>query len=146
LYIFIPLRQWIDVDIRAFTAAVRNVMYGKGSLIPLRKFEVQGIIKKSSRGRVVFPPVRYWLGKFVASSVLFLLCYTILNAQEPRELIEKENKEISEAEVEVEELTVEDVQKAIGNLKNNKAAGTVESGLSPLSTGALYGRLQRSLA
>jgi hypothetical protein len=53
------------------------MMYGKGSLIPLRKFEVQGIIKKSLRGRVVFPPVRYWLGKLVALSALFLLCYTM---------------------------------------------------------------------
>jgi len=52
---------------------VRNLIYGKGSLIPLQKFEVQGIIKKSSRGRVVFPPVRYWLGKLVVLSVLFLL-------------------------------------------------------------------------
>jgi len=77
LYVFVPLRYWIDVDILAFTAAVRNLIYGKGSLIPLRKFEVQGIIKKSSRGRVVFPPVRYWLGKLVALSVLFLLCYTM---------------------------------------------------------------------
>jgi hypothetical protein len=67
----------MDVDILAFTAAVRNLIYGKGSLIPLRKFEVQGIIKKSSRGRVVFPPVRYWLGKLVALSVLYLLRYAM---------------------------------------------------------------------
>jgi len=39
---------------------------------------------------------------------------------EPRELIKKGNKEISD----VEELTIEDVNKAISNLKNNKAAGT----------------------
>jgi uncharacterized protein YqeY len=45
----------------------------------------------------------------------------LLNTEEPRELIKKANKEISEDEV---ELTTEDVKKAIGNLKNNKAAGT----------------------
>ena len=44
-----------------------------------------------------------------------------LNTEEPGELI-KGNKEISE--VEVEELTIEDVKKAIRNLNNNKAAGT----------------------
>ena len=47
-----------------------------------------------------------------------------MNTEEPRELIKKWNKEISEVAVEVEELTTEDVQKAIRNLKNNKAAGT----------------------
>ena len=39
----------------------------------------------------------------------------LLNTEEPRELIKKGNKEISE--VEVEELTIEDVKKAIRNLK-----------------------------
>jgi len=48
----------------------------------------------------------------------------LLNTEEPRELIEKRNKEISEVEVEVEELTIEDVKRAIRNLKNNKVAGT----------------------
>ena len=48
----------------------------------------------------------------------------LLNTEEPRELIKKGKKEISEVAVEVEELTIEDVQKAIRNLKNNKAAGT----------------------
>jgi len=48
----------------------------------------------------------------------------LLNKEEPRELIKKGNKEISKVEVEVEELTIEDVKKAIRNLKNNKAAGT----------------------
>jgi hypothetical protein len=43
---------------------------------------------------------------------------------EPRELITIGNKEIGEIEVEVEELTIEDVKKAKRNLKNNKAAGT----------------------
>jgi len=43
---------------------------------------------------------------------------------EPRELIEKGNKEISEVEVEVEELTMEVVKRVIRNLKHNKAAGT----------------------
>jgi len=47
----------------------------------------------------------------------------LLNTEEPRELIKKGNKEIGEVEVEVE-LTIEDVKKAIRNLKNNKAAGT----------------------
>ena len=46
----------------------------------------------------------------------------LLNTEEPRELIKKGNKEISE--VEVEELTIEDVKNAIRNLKNNKMAGT----------------------
>jgi transcription elongation factor GreA-like protein len=50
----------------------------------------------------------------------------LLNTEEPRELIKKGNKEISEVEVEVEELTIEDVKKVIRNLKNNKAAGTAE--------------------
>jgi hypothetical protein len=44
----------------------------------------------------------------------------LLNTEEPRELIKKGNKEIGE----VEELTIEDVKKAIRNLKNNKVAGT----------------------
>ena len=46
----------------------------------------------------------------------------LLNTEEPRELIKKGNNEIGE--VEVEELTIEDVKKAIRNLKNNKTAGT----------------------
>ena len=46
----------------------------------------------------------------------------LLNTEEPRELIKKGNKEISE--VAVQELTIEDVKKAIRNLKNNKTAGT----------------------
>jgi hypothetical protein len=48
----------------------------------------------------------------------------LLSTEEPRELIKKGNKEISEFEVEVEELIIKDVKKAIRNLKNNKAAGT----------------------
>ena len=48
----------------------------------------------------------------------------LLNTEEPKELIKKGNKEISELEVEVEELTIEDVKKALRKLKNNKAAGT----------------------
>jgi len=48
----------------------------------------------------------------------------ILNTEETRELIKKGNKEISEVEVEIDELTIEDVKKAIRNLKNNRAAGT----------------------
>ena len=47
-----------------------------------------------------------------------------LNTEEPKELIKKGNKEISEVDVEVEKLTIEDVKKAISNLKTNKAAGT----------------------
>jgi len=54
----------------------------------------------------------------------------LLNTEEPRELIKKGNKEISE--VEVQELTIEDVKKAIRNLKNNKADGT--DGIHPEST------------
>jgi len=43
----------------------------------------------------------------------------LLNTEEPRELIKKGNKEINEVEVEfeVEEHTIEDVKKAIRNLK-----------------------------
>jgi len=37
----------------------------------------------------------------------------LLNTEEPRELIKKGNKEISKVEVEVEELTIEDVKKAL---------------------------------
>jgi hypothetical protein len=48
----------------------------------------------------------------------------LLNTEEPRELIKKRNKEISEVEIEVEEISIEDVKKAIRNLKNNKVAGT----------------------
>jgi hypothetical protein len=47
----------------------------------------------------------------------------LLNTEEPRELIKKGNKEISEVKGEAE-LTIEDVKKAIRKLKNNKAAGT----------------------
>jgi len=37
----------------------------------------------------------------------------LLNTQEPRKLIKKGNKEISKVEVELEELNIEDVKKAI---------------------------------
>jgi len=47
----------------------------------------------------------------------------LLNTEEPRELITKGNKEISEVEVELKELTIENVKKAIRNLKN-EVAGT----------------------
>jgi hypothetical protein len=53
----------------------------------------------------------------------------LLNTEEPRKLIKKGNKEISESEAEVEELIIEDVKKGIRNLKNNKAAGT--DGIQP---------------
>ena len=45
----------------------------------------------------------------------------LLNTEDPKELIKTGNKETSE--VEVEEITIEDVEKAIRNLRN-KAAGT----------------------
>jgi len=48
----------------------------------------------------------------------------LLNTEEPRELNKKGNKEIIKVEVEVEQLTLEDVKKAIRNLKNNRVAGT----------------------
>jgi len=51
----------------------------------------------------------------------------LLNTEEPKELIKKGNREINE--VEVEGLTVEDVKKAMRNLKNNKAIGT--NGIDP---------------
>jgi hypothetical protein len=47
---------------------VERQTYRAGSLIPLKKLDGQGIIKTSSRGRLVVPPVRYWLGK------LLMLC------------------------------------------------------------------------
>jgi len=46
----------------------------------------------------------------------------LLNTEETMELIKIGNREINE--VELEELTIEDVKKAMRNLKNNKAAGT----------------------
>ena len=46
----------------------------------------------------------------------------LLNTGDPKELIKTGNKETSK--VEVEEITIEDVEKAIRNLRNNKAAGT----------------------
>jgi len=48
----------------------------------------------------------------------------LLNTEEPRELIKKGNKEISEVDVEVEEFTIEDMKKVVRNLKYNKTAGT----------------------
>jgi len=48
----------------------------------------------------------------------------LLNTEEPGELIKSGNKEVSEVEVDIEQLTIEDVKEAIRNLKNNKAAGT----------------------
>jgi hypothetical protein len=50
--------------------------------------------------------------------------YKLLNTEEVMELITKGNYEISEVEVEVEDLTIEDVKKAIRYLKNNEVAGT----------------------
>jgi hypothetical protein len=58
-------------------------LYKKGSLIPLGSFEGEGIVTKSSRGRVVFPPVRYWLGKLVALFLLFLCNYTMCKMKLP---------------------------------------------------------------
>jgi hypothetical protein len=46
----------------------------------------------------------------------------LLNTENPKELIKKGNKEVST--VEVEEITIEDVEKATRNLKNSKAAGS----------------------
>ena len=43
---------------------------------------------------------------------------TLLNMEEPKELIKTGNREINEVE-----LTIEDVRQAMRNLKNNKAAG-----------------------
>jgi hypothetical protein len=45
----------------------------------------------------------------------------LLNTEDPKEQIKAGNKEISE--VEVEEITIDDVKKAKRNLKHNKAAG-----------------------
>jgi len=47
----------------------------------------------------------------------------LLITEEPREMIKKGTKEIGEVEVDIEELTIEDVNEATGNLKNYKAAG-----------------------
>ena len=52
-----------------------------------------------------------WKGYFVK----------LLNTEEPKELIKIGNREINEVVV---ELTIQDVKKAMRNLKNNKAAGT----------------------
>ena len=41
----------------------------------------------------------------------------LLNTKEATELIKKGNKEISEVEVDIEELTIEDVKEAIRNKK-----------------------------
>ena len=41
----------------------------------------------------------------------------LLNTEEPRVLIKKENKEIGEVEIEVEELTIEDVKQGNKKLK-----------------------------
>jgi len=41
----------------------------------------------------------------------------LVNTEEPSGLLKKGNKEISEVEVEVEELTIEDVKEAVRNLK-----------------------------
>jgi len=46
----------------------------------------------------------------------------LLHTEEPKELIKTGYRGINE--VEVEELTIEDVKKAMRNLKNNTAAGT----------------------
>ena len=46
----------------------------------------------------------------------------LLNTEEPKELIKIGNREINE--VEVEELTIEDVKKTVRNLNNNRAAET----------------------
>jgi hypothetical protein len=46
----------------------------------------------------------------------------LLNTEEPKELIKTGT--IGTSKVEVEEITTEDGEKAISNLRNNKAAGT----------------------
>jgi PHP family Zn ribbon phosphoesterase len=46
----------------------------------------------------------------------------LLNTEEPKELLKIGNREFNGADV--EELTIEDVKKAMINLKNKKAAGT----------------------
>jgi len=46
----------------------------------------------------------------------------LLNIEEPKELIKTGNRETNK--VEVEELTIEDVKKALRNINNNKATGT----------------------
>ena len=46
----------------------------------------------------------------------------LLNKIEPKKFLKIGNREINE--VELEELTIEDVKKAMRNLKNNKATGT----------------------
>ena len=46
----------------------------------------------------------------------------MLNTEDTKELIKTENKE--SGEVEVEEIAIEDVEKAVRNLRNNKVPGT----------------------
>jgi hypothetical protein len=65
----------------------------------------------------------------------------LLNTEEPRELIKKGNKEISEAEA--QELTTEDVKKAIRNLNINKADGT--DGIRPESIKCRGNKLRNTM-
>jgi len=53
------------VDI-IFKGTAMKPTYRSGSLIPLEELKGQGIIHTSSRGRIIVPPVRYWLGKLLA--------------------------------------------------------------------------------
>jgi hypothetical protein len=46
----------------------------------------------------------------------------LMNTEEPRKLIKEGNKEFGEVEVEVQELTIENLNKATRNLKNKKTA------------------------
>jgi hypothetical protein len=54
------------VNILIFKGAGKKSAYRAGSLIPLEELDGQGIIQISSRGRIIVPPVRYWLGKLLA--------------------------------------------------------------------------------
>jgi len=65
----------------------------------------------------------------------------LLNTEKPKELIKIGNKEINE--VEVEKLTIENVKKAMRNLKINKAAGTdgIHSELIKYGGNKLFNRI-----
>lgn len=51
-----------------FKEAAEKTPYRRGSIIPLEEMDKQGIVKTSSRGRIIVPPLRYWLGKLLALS------------------------------------------------------------------------------
>jgi uncharacterized membrane protein YcaP (DUF421 family) len=60
--------------------------------------------------------------KYIKIFMMHVCILRSLKTEDPKELIKTGNKEMSE--VEEEEITIDDVEKAIRILKNNKADGT----------------------